>query len=51
MTSTVINRYSLTIHDVSTQIAERSISGLIKKNLPNTHFKINPGKPFRKYLL
>jgi hypothetical protein len=52
MSSTVISRCSITLHDVSTQITERSVSKLITKILPNVRIsKINLGDPFCEYLV
>jgi hypothetical protein len=52
MSSTVISRCSITLHDVSTQVTERSVSKLITKILPNVRIsKINLGDPFCEYLV
>jgi hypothetical protein len=52
MSTTVISRCGVTVHDVSTQITEKLISKLITKNLPNVRIlKMNLGDAFCEYLL
>lgn len=52
MTSTVISRCALTLHDVSAQTSEKPISKLIRKYVSKEHIlKINLGDTFRKYTL
>ena len=49
MSYTVINDYSVTLHNISTQFTQKSMSILIRKHFPNLHFKVNLGFPICKY--
>jgi hypothetical protein len=50
MTSTVINPCDLVFYDVNTTTTKKSIAKLLKKHVPNAHWEIRRGKPYRKYL-